>query len=150
MRGLEKRGQESHQAIGRSRGGLSTKIHATIDALGNPTGLYLTPGQAHDLDSADVLLEDTPAATVIADKAYDARARVIESLQRAGKSGASLRGALRVYHVARPGLVQGPPPDREFLHASHKQCHAITTCYDKTASNFLGAIHLASAVAWLI
>ena len=30
------------QAIGRSRGGLSTKIHATVDALGNPTGIVLT------------------------------------------------------------------------------------------------------------
>ena len=42
------------QAIGRSRGGLSTKIHTTVDALGNPTGFHLTPGQAHDLDGADV------------------------------------------------------------------------------------------------
>ena len=65
---------------------MSTKIHATVDALGNPTGLFLTPGQAHDLDGADVLLENTPADTVIADKAYDAQARVIEPLHRAGKS----------------------------------------------------------------
>ena len=48
--------------------------------MGNPTGLFLTPGQAHDLDGADVLLENTPADTVIADKAYDAQARVIEPL----------------------------------------------------------------------
>jgi transposase len=38
------------EAIGRSSGGLSTKIHATVDALGNPTGIALSPGQAHDLD----------------------------------------------------------------------------------------------------
>lgn len=44
------------QAIGRSRGGLSTKIHATVDALGNPTGFHLAPGQAHDLEGADALL----------------------------------------------------------------------------------------------
>src|SRR2546428_7529722 len=37
------------QAIGRSRGGLTTKIHALVDALGNPVELMLTPGQAHDL-----------------------------------------------------------------------------------------------------
>jgi IS5 family transposase len=59
------------QAIGRSRGGLSTKIHTTVDALGNPTGFHLTPGQSHDLEGADVLLKDTPGQTVIADKAYD-------------------------------------------------------------------------------
>lgn len=32
------------------------KIHATVDALGNPTGFHLTPGQAHDLEGADTLL----------------------------------------------------------------------------------------------
>ena len=42
------------EAIGRSAGGLSTKIHATCDALGNPTGFFLTAGQAHDLQGADV------------------------------------------------------------------------------------------------
>jgi transposase len=50
---------------------LSTKIHATVDALGNPTRFHLTPGQAHDLEGADALL---------ADKAYDADERVIEPL----------------------------------------------------------------------
>ena len=40
-----KRGDPEKQALGRSRGGLSTKIHTTVDALGNPTGFVLTPGQ---------------------------------------------------------------------------------------------------------
>ena len=44
------------EAIGRSRGGLTTKIHALVDALGNPTGFALSPGQAHDLEGADALL----------------------------------------------------------------------------------------------
>ena len=75
-RGSQKRGED--QAIGRSRGGLSTKIHATVDALGNPTGFFLTPGQACDLDGSDVLLADVQADTLIADKAYDADERVIK------------------------------------------------------------------------
>jgi hypothetical protein len=54
-----KRGALEKQAIGRIRGGLSTKIHTTVDALGKPTGFHLTPGQAHDLEGADVLLRDT-------------------------------------------------------------------------------------------
>jgi hypothetical protein len=37
------------QAIGRSRGGLSTKIHALVDALGNPLAFFLTGGEVHDL-----------------------------------------------------------------------------------------------------
>ncbi|CCF98884.1 putative transposase (fragment) [Ralstonia solanacearum K60] len=48
---------------------MSTKIHATTDALGNPTGFHLTAGQAHDLEGADALLPGSKAQTVIADKA---------------------------------------------------------------------------------
>ena len=63
---------------------MTTKVHATVDALRNPTGIHLTPGQAHDLEGADVLLKDTEAGTVIADKAYDAQARLIEPMGLAG------------------------------------------------------------------
>jgi len=66
---------------------LSTKIHATVDASGNPTGFHLTPGQACDLEGADALLSDIPAQAMIADKTYDADERVIESLKSAGKPG---------------------------------------------------------------
>jgi len=128
---------------------LSTKIHATVDALGNPTGFHLTPGQAHDLEGADALLAGIQAATVIADKAYDAQARVIEPLSQAGKTVVippiSTRRQQRSY-------------DRYLYKARHlienffarlKQYRAIATRYDKTALNFLGAIHLAAAVVWL-
>ncbi len=54
------------QAIGRSKGGLSTKIHATVDALGNLTGFHLTPGQAHDLEGAEALLPGLQADMVLA------------------------------------------------------------------------------------
>ena len=60
------------QAIGRSRGGLSTKIHTLVDALGNPIGFHLTGGEAHDLVGADALLPDMEADMLLADKAFDA------------------------------------------------------------------------------
>jgi transposase len=47
---------------------LSTKIHALVDALGNPLGFKLTPGQAHDLQGADALLPDMAADTLVADR----------------------------------------------------------------------------------
>jgi transposase len=65
---------------------LSTKIHATVDAVGNPTGFFLTPGQACDREGSDVLLADVQADTVMADTAYDADERVIQPLEQAGKS----------------------------------------------------------------
>ena len=58
--------------MGRSRGGLTTKIHALVDADGRPVKLMLTPGQAGDAPVATALLEDlAPGATLIADRAYD-------------------------------------------------------------------------------
>jgi transposase len=137
------------QAIGRSRGGLSTKIHALVDALGNPIGFHLTGGEAHDLVGADHLLPDMQAEALIADKAFDADKRVIEPLTAAGKTivipPKSNRRSPRTY-------------DRELYKARHlienffarlKQFRAIATRYDKTARNFLAAIHLAASVVWL-
>ena len=75
------------QAIGRSRGGLSTKIHTLVDALGNPIGFDLTGGEARDLVGADALLPDMEADRLIADKAFDADERVIKPLAAAGNRG---------------------------------------------------------------
>lgn len=64
------------QAIGRSRGGLTTKIHVLVDALGNPVELMLTPGQAHDLACAELLLENVDPNALLGDKAYDANSLI--------------------------------------------------------------------------
>jgi IS5 family transposase len=61
------------QASGRSRGGLSTKIHAAVDALGNPVRCLLTGGQVHDVTQAEPLLENLPIQQVVADKGYDSQ-----------------------------------------------------------------------------
>jgi len=58
----------------------------TVDALGNPTAVHLTGGQAPDLDGADVLLPHIRARTVLADKGYDADQRMLLALQAAGKN----------------------------------------------------------------
>ena len=57
-----------------------------VDALGNPVGIFLTGGEAHDLVGADHLLPKMEADTLIADKAFDADERVIEPLAAAGKT----------------------------------------------------------------
>jgi len=137
------------QAIGRSRGGLSTKIHALVDALGNPVGFFLTGGEAHDLEGADHLLTTMQADTLIADKAFDADARVLEPLVAVGKTA-----------VIPPRANRSAPRDydRELYAARHlienffakiKQFRAIATRYEKTARNFLAAVHLVASVIWL-
>ena len=128
---------------------MSTKIHALVDALGNPLAFFLTPGQAHDLEGADALLPQMKAEMLLADKAFDADKRVIEPLLAAGKTlvipPKSNRKIKRAF-------------DKEMYEARHlienfycklKQFRAIATRYDKTARNFLAALHLAAAVIWL-
>ena len=138
--------KDQDQAIGRSRGGLSTKIHALVDALGNPLAFLLTAGQAHDLAGADGLLPHMAAGRLIADKAFDADARVLEPLAQAGKSAVI---------PPRPNRVTPREFDRHLYKERHlienffcklKQFRAIATRYDKTARNFLAAIHLAAAI----
>jgi transposase len=128
---------------------LSTKIHALIDALGNPIGFCLTGGQEHDLVGADELLPQMQADTLIADKAYDADERVIEPITAAGKG------------VVIPAKANRKTPrkfDRDLFKSQHlienffarlKLYRAIATRYDKTARNFLAAIHLAASAIWL-
>jgi transposase len=118
------------------------------DALGNPIGFFLTGGEAHDLVGADHLLPEMQAGTLIADKAFDADKRVLEPLAAAGKTAVipptAHRKSTRVY-------------DRHLYKARHlienffaklKQFRAIATRYDKTARNFLAAVHLAASVIW--
>jgi transposase len=148
QRGCEKKEGED-QALGRSKGGLGTKIHATVDARGYPTGFLLTPGQACDLDGADALLPAIEAPVVIADQGYDADERVLDRLAQAGKTA-----------VIPPKANRKQPRayDQERYKARHrienffcqlKQFRALATRYDKTARNFLAAIHLAAAIIWL-
>jgi transposase len=61
--------------MGRSRGGLTTKIHALVDARGLPIKLTLTAGQTHDMQAAPALIADLPdGAMLLADKGYDSDA----------------------------------------------------------------------------
>lgn len=129
---------------------MSTKIHATVDALGNPLSFYLTGGQACDLEGADVLLPQLVADTLLADKGYDADDRVLIPWQRAGKTAVIPPKANR--KVQREY-------DKELYKARHlienffeklKQYRAIATRYDKTARNFLAAVYLVASAIWLI
>src|SRR4051812_42817964 len=137
------------QAIGRSRGGLGTKIHALVDALGNPVGFFLTGGEAHDLVGADHLLPDMQAEMLIADKAFDADERVLEPLAAAGKTAVIPPRANRLVKRDYDRDLYKTRHLIENFFAKLKQFRAIATRYDKTARNFLAAIHLAASVVWL-
>ena len=61
---------------------LATKIHALVDALGNPVKLMLTPGQTHDLACAEQLIDSVDPDVLLGDKAYDADQLVDTLTQR--------------------------------------------------------------------
>ena len=128
---------------------MSPKIHAMVDALGNPLAFLLTPGQAHDLEGADAFLPHMQADTLLADKAFDADKRVIEPLLKAGKTPVI---------PSMLGRKQPRPYDRDLFLARHlienffcklKQFRAIATRYDKRAMNFLAGVYAAAIFIWL-
>ena len=128
---------------------MSTKIHATCDALGNPLGFHLTPGQDCDLDGADNLLDDLQADIILADKGYDADKRVLEPLAHAGKKAVIPPKNNRLHKRDYDKELYKCRHLIENFFAKLKQYRAIATRYDKRAITFLGAIHLAAAVIWL-
>ena len=130
---------------------MSTKLHATCDALGNPTSFHLTPGHASDLAGADALLPDLVQhiQALLADTAYDAQERVLDVLEKA-----------EVTSVIPPKTNRRQPRsyDTHLYQARHlienffaklKQYRALATRYDKRAVSFLGAIYLAASVILL-
>src|SRR6202049_657729 len=136
------------QAIGRSRGGLTTKIHALVDALGNPVELMLTPGQDHDLTCAEPLIENADPDALIADKAYDAD-RFVEVLTQREitpvippKADRKVQRACDFALYCERNLVE-----RFFNQLKHFR--AIATRYDKLARNFLAGVQLAATTILL-
>ncbi len=64
-------GGQEYQAIGRCRGGFSSKIHAKVDSFGLPLGFILTGGQEHEIKTAKDLLSEDKCEYLLADHAYD-------------------------------------------------------------------------------
>jgi transposase len=139
-----------HHAIGRSRGGRTTKIHALTDDLGRPLSFLITPGNSHDLAAGRELLATIRLPRrLLADRAYDAR---------------SLRDWLaerRVKAVIPPNPTRKHPHPYdpkayklrnliERMFCRLKDFRRIATRYDKRADIYLSAILLAAAVTWWI
>src|SRR4030088_3568226 len=140
--------KDGEQAIGRSRGGLTTKIHALVDALGNPVELMLTPGQPHDLTCAEQLIDSADPAALLGDKAYDSDP-LIDTLTQRGitpvippKANRKMPRACDFVLYCERNLVE-----RFFNKLKHFR--AIATRYDKLAKIFLAGVQLASAIILL-
>ena len=135
---------QANECIGVSRGGRSTKIHAVVDALGNPIEVMLTAGNVHDVTVAEKLFSRIrlKGSTVLADKAYG-------------------KWALREFIANHDADFCIPPKDNEtdpwfvdwWLYKERhlvetfflklKEFRRVATRYDKLAARFLSFVHLA-------
>jgi len=135
--------------MGRSRGGLTTKIHAVVDACGLPIMLKLTEGQAHDGHSAQDMLGTVGRGDVLlADRAYDSNA-LRESLAARG-ARANVRPMSRRLKPPRfnKRLYRKRNLVERFFNKL-KHFRAVATRYDKRDDNYLASVQLASIRIWM-
>jgi transposase len=166
------RAEPADHALGRSRGGLTTKAHLSVDRCGRPLSVLLTPGQAHDNPLLIPVLEAiaVPARgggprprsrpdCLIADKAYS-HPSTRKALRQKGIRAVIPEKSDQLARRQAKGSRGGRPPgfdaetyrDRNLVERSFnrlKQWRGIATRYDKHARNYRAGIVLASILIWL-
>lgn len=135
--------------MGRSRGGLTTKIHALVDRCGLPILLKITEGQAHDGRSAhDMLGSLRHGDILLADRGYDSDALRINLAARGARANVKLM----------PNRINLPPFNKRLYRKRNlverffnklKHFRAIATRYDKRDDNYLASVKLAAARIWM-
>lgn len=145
----KRRGGQEGQALGRSKGGFSTKIHILVDGLGNPLDFVLTGGQRHDKTQATVLLKGFKGDYVIADKAYDADDLIDLIVEQVGAIPVipprSNRTELRDYDTY---LYKARYLVECFINKI-KWRRRLFVRYEKLDSRYLGFLYFASALIWI-
>lgn len=135
--------------MGRSRGGLTTKIHAVVDANGNPITLKLSEGQAHDGRSAADMLDTVQAGQVLlADRGYDSDALRKTMAERG--AWANIKPMPNRVNVPSfsPWLYRYRNLVERFF-SKLKHFRAIATRFEKHDANYLGLVKLAAAKIWM-
>ena len=144
-----KRGEQK-QAVGRSRGGRNTKIHALADAKGRLIAILLTGGEAHDCPVADRLIRRVkPSKHMLADKAYDS-AELRCELHERGSKPVIPNKSNRKQPFSFNNRVYKLRWRIENAFNRLKDFRRIATRYDKLARNYLASICLAAALVWWI
>jgi transposase len=146
--GANPAGGQAAQAMGRTKGGLNTKLAMLVDALGRPVALRLAPGQKHDLRACAGLLAELRGGWLVADRAFDA-----DTLRRSlAKQG--VRACIPVKKRRRKKCYLS---ERLYAHrhtvenafARLKRFKRVAMRSEKLAETFLGFILLASTLDWL-
>jgi transposase len=140
--------EPNDQALGRSKGGFTTKIHVMVDALGNPLDFVLTGGQAADVTQAYTLIKGVSATYALMDKAYDAD-KLIEQLKQQGIIPVippkSNRKELREYdkHIYKERSLI------ECFIGKLKHFRRVFSRFEKWSQNYMYFVRFAAALIWL-
>ena len=145
---LKKNGGQAEQALGRSRGGFSTKIHVTVDGLGNPLRVELTAGQRHDIIMAYDMIVDLEFEFVLADRSYAAQ-DFLDMIRASGaapvippKRNAKEPHEYDEWRYRERHLI-------ECFIGKIKHFRRVFSRFDKLAPRYLGFVQFASALIWL-
>ena len=148
--GIGRKRGEQKQAIGRSRGGRNTKIHAIADAKGRLLSILLSGGEAHDCPPAPRLIRRTKAARkLLGDKAYDS-AELRQWLKGRGTKAVVPNRSNRKqpFSFDKKSYKQRHRIENAFCRL--KDFRRIATRYDRLARNFLASVCLVAAIVWWI
>ena len=139
---------QEREALGRSKGGFTTKIHALTDALGNPLRFILTPGQRSDISQAKKLLEKIFEIPCLADKGYDA-----DHLDRT----LEIKGCTAVI-PPRKNRKKPRTYDKylykernliECFFGKIKHFRRVFSRYEKMAQSYLSFLHFVGVLIWI-
>jgi putative transposase len=134
--------------LGRSRGGLSTKIHAAGDALGLPVRLIAGPGQHSDIVSAHDPIGGFAPDAVLEDKGYDAD-HLCQAIERTGAAVVIPPKRNRKTQRRCDCTLYKERNQIERFFNKLKQFRRVATRYDKLLANFIGLVKLATIAIWL-
>lgn len=133
--------------MGRSRGGLSTKMHLTADGQGRPVRFLLTGGEHNDITQAAALMAGFKPKYVLSDKGYDSWERVTLIQSHGAEAAIPPRSCQQPRSYDKARYRRRNRIERCF--AGLKQFRRIATRFDCKPSHFLAFLHLASISMWL-
>ena len=134
--------------MGRSRGGLTTKVHLLADALGRPSRFIITPGQTGDITQAPALLHGQDGAAVLADKAYDSNTlRAI--IADMGAEAVIPSNRCRKIAIPHDAVIYKHRNRIERCFGRLKHFRRFATRHDRRTAHFAGFVYLAAAMIWL-
>lgn len=141
-------GGQEHQALGKSCGGFSTKIHAKVDSLGMPLEFIVTAGQKQEGPFAEELLGDEVSQYLLADRGYDCDP-FREKLRARGTIPVIPGKKNRVVTIEYDKHIYKERNCVERFFSRIKHFRRVATRYDKTHAMFLGGLLLISILIWI-